>query len=72
MSGTMGPDVIDVRKLYAETGNFTFDPLLHVDRFVQIAHHLYRRRRRHSGHRGYNIKKILASKSTYMEVATCF
>ena len=24
--GTMGPDVIDVRKLYAETGMFTFDP----------------------------------------------
>lgn len=26
MSGTMGPDVIDVRKLYAETGKFTYDP----------------------------------------------
>jgi len=26
MSGTLGPDVIDVRKLYAETGHFTFDP----------------------------------------------
>ena len=26
MSGTIGPDVIDVRKLYAETGKFTFDP----------------------------------------------
>ncbi len=25
-SGTIGPDVIDVRKLYAETGHFTFDP----------------------------------------------
>ena len=26
MPGTMGPSVIDVRKLYAETGHFTFDP----------------------------------------------
>ena len=26
MDGTMGPSVIDVRKLYAETGHFTFDP----------------------------------------------
>ena len=26
MSGTIGPDVIDIRKLYAETGIFTYDP----------------------------------------------
>jgi citrate synthase len=25
-SGTVGPDVIDIRKLYAQTGKFTFDP----------------------------------------------
>ena len=24
--GTIGPDVIDIRKLYANTGAFTFDP----------------------------------------------
>src|SRR5690606_39646336 len=24
--GTTGPDVIDIRKLYAQTGRFTFDP----------------------------------------------
>lgn len=24
--GTMGPDVIDIRKLYGSTGKFTFDP----------------------------------------------
>src|SRR5690606_2194419 len=24
--GTVGPDVIDIRKLYAQTGMFTFDP----------------------------------------------
>lgn len=26
LSGTMGPDVIDIRSLYAQTGMFTFDP----------------------------------------------
>ena len=26
MKGTTGPDVIDVRKFYADTGAFTFDP----------------------------------------------
>lgn len=25
-SGTLGPDVVDIRKLYAQTGAFTFDP----------------------------------------------
>jgi citrate synthase len=26
LSGTVGPDVFDIRKLYAETGRFTYDP----------------------------------------------
>ena len=26
LEGTCGPGVIDIRKLYAETGHFTFDP----------------------------------------------
>ena len=26
IKGTLGPDVLDIRKLYAATGNFTFDP----------------------------------------------
>jgi citrate synthase len=25
-TGTLGPEVVDVRKLYAQTGKFTFDP----------------------------------------------
>ena len=25
-SGTVGPDVIDIRKLYGQTGLFTYDP----------------------------------------------
>ena len=26
MSGTIGPDVVDIRPLYAKTGKFTYDP----------------------------------------------
>jgi len=26
LDGTVGPAVIDVRKIYADTGHFTFDP----------------------------------------------
>ncbi len=26
LSGSVGPDVIDIRKLYGQTGMFTFDP----------------------------------------------
>ena len=25
-SGTVGPDVVDIRKLYGQTGMFTYDP----------------------------------------------
>jgi citrate synthase len=26
LHGTVGPDVVDIRKLYGETGAFTYDP----------------------------------------------
>jgi citrate synthase len=26
LGGSVGPDVIDIRKLYAQTGKFTYDP----------------------------------------------
>jgi len=26
LSGSVGPDVIDIRKLYGQTGMFTYDP----------------------------------------------
>ncbi|MCB1556568.1 MAG: citrate synthase, partial [Alphaproteobacteria bacterium] len=68
MEGTTGPAVIDVRKLYGETGYFTFDPsytstascksrLTFIDGDKGILMH-----------RGYDIKE-LAEKSTYLEVA---
>ena len=67
-SGTVGPDVIDIRKLYANTGAFTFDPgftstascesnITYIDGDVGILLH-----------RGYPIDQ-LAEKSSFMEVA---
>lgn len=66
--GTVGPSVIDVRGLYAETGHFTFDPsftatgscksrLTYIDGEKGILMH-----------RGYKIEE-LAEHSTFMEVA---
>ena len=26
LSGTMGPDVVDIRSMYSKTGKFTYDP----------------------------------------------
>jgi citrate synthase len=68
MAGTTGPDVIDVRKLYGDTGMFTYDPgftstgsceskITYIDGDKGIL--LYR---------GYNIAE-LAERSDFMEVA---
>lgn len=67
LKGTDGPEVIDVRKLYGQTGHFTFDPsftstascksrITYIDGDEGIL-----------SHRGYDIKE-LARKSTFMEV----
>ncbi|MCZ6604740.1 MAG: citrate synthase [Alphaproteobacteria bacterium] len=67
MEGSVGPRVIDVRKLYAETGMFTFDPgytstasceseITYIDGDVGILRH-----------RGYSIEQ-LAEHSDYLEV----
>jgi citrate synthase len=68
LAGTVGPDVIDVRKLYAQTGMFTYDPgytstgscesaLTYIDGDAGILLH-----------RGYPIDQ-LAEHSTFTEVA---
>lgn len=68
MEGSTGPDVVDIRKLYGQTGKFTFDPgykstascessLTYIDG--------------HEGvllHRGYPIGQ-LAEQSSFMEVS---
>ena len=67
LSGSTGPDVIDIRKLYAGTGAFTFDPgftstascesgLTYIDGDEGVLLH-----------RGYPIDQ-LASKSNFVEV----
>ncbi len=68
LEGTIGPKVIDIRKLYAETGMFTFDPgytstgsaesaITYIDGEAGVLLH-----------RGYAIED-LAEKSDFMEVA---
>ena len=67
LSGSVGPDVIDIRKLYADTGMFTYDPgftstascesaLTYIDGDEGVLLH-----------RGYPIGQ-LAEQSTFMEV----
>ena len=67
LEGTVGPKVIDVRKLYAQTGMFTYDPsytstascdsaLTYIDGEVGILRH-----------GGYSIED-LAGNSSFMEV----
>ena len=67
MDGTTGPSVVDVRKLYAETGHFTYDPgftstgsceskITYIDGDEGILMH-----------RGYRIEE-LAENSDFMEV----
>src|SRR5687767_13285527 len=67
LHGSVGPDVIDIRKLYAQTGAFTYDPgftstascgsaITYIDGDAGILLH-----------RGYPIDQ-LAEQSTFMEV----
>jgi citrate synthase len=67
-SGTVGPDVVDIRKLYANTGAFTFDPgftstascesaITYIDGDAGVLLH-----------RGYPIDQ-LAEQSSFMEVS---
>src|SRR3954451_3931769 len=68
LEGSVGPEVIDIRKLYGETGLFTYDPgftstascksaITYIDGEAGILLH-----------RGYPIDQ-LAEQSTFMEVA---
>jgi citrate synthase len=67
LSGSLGPDVLDIRRLYADTGIFTYDPgytstascestITYIDGEEGVLLH-----------RGYPIEQ-LASKSNYLEV----
>lgn len=66
--GTMGPPVIDVRKLYADTGHFTFDPSFSSTGSCKSRLTFIDGEEGILMHRGYMIED-LAEKSTFMEVA---
>src|SRR5215203_2742366 len=68
MSGTVGPDVIDIRKLYAATGAFTYDPGFTSTASCQSAITYIDGDEGVLLHRGYPIDQ-LAEQSSFMEVS---
>jgi citrate synthase len=69
LKGTTGPDVIDVRKLYSETGCFTYDPGFTSTGSCESAITFIDGEKGILRYRGYPIDQ-LADKSDYLEV--CF
>lgn len=67
LNGTTGPDVIDVRKFYGETGNFTFDPGFTSTASCESAITFIDGDEGTLLHRGYSIE-ALADNCDYMEV----
>lgn len=68
MNSTIGPDVIDVTKLYKESGLFTYDPGFMSTAACESKISYIDGERGILRHRGYNIEE-LAEKSDFMEVA---
>ena len=67
ISGSIGPDVIDIRKLYADTGSFTFDPGFTSTAACESAITYIDGEEGVLLHRGYAIGD-LAEHSSFMEV----
>src|SRR6201747_308812 len=68
ISGSVGPEVIDIRKLYAETGAFTYDPGFTSTAACESAITYIDGDQGILLHRGYPIDQ-LAENSTFMEVS---
>ena len=68
LNGTTGPDVMDIRALYAETGLFTFDPGFGVTSACESALTYIDGEKGQLLHGGYSIAE-LAEKSDFLEVA---
>ena len=68
LEGSVGPDVIDIRKFYAESGMFTYDPGFTSTASCQSAITYIDGDKGILLHRGYPIDQ-LAEQSTFMEVA---
>lgn len=68
IDGKIGPSVIDVRKLYQETGSFTFDPGFMATASCESAITYIDGDKGELMYRGYPIEQ-LAEKSNFMEVS---
>jgi citrate synthase len=68
LEGSVGPDVIDIRKMYADTGKFTYDPGFTSTASCQSAITYIDGDEGILLHRGYPIDQ-LAENSSFMEVA---
>jgi len=68
LDGVEGPSVIDIRKLYAETGHFTFDPSFTSTGSCKSRITFIDGEKGILRHRGYNIQE-LAEKSSFLSVA---
>jgi len=68
LGGSVGPDVIDIRQLYAETGKFTYDPGFTSTASCQSAITYIDGDEGILLHRGYPIDQ-LAEQSSFMEVS---
>ena len=68
MDGTVGPSVIDIRKIYSELGCFTYDPGYAATGSCESAITYINGEEGVLLHRGYPIED-LAMKSTFLEVA---
>jgi citrate synthase len=68
LEGSVGPDVIDIRKMYAQTGKFTYDPGFTSTASCQSAITYIDGDEGILLHRGYPIDQ-LAEQSSFMEVA---
>ncbi|WP_169569178.1 citrate synthase [Sneathiella limimaris] len=67
LEGTVGPKVIDIRKLYAQTGHFTYDPGFTSTASCDSAITFIDGEKGILMHRGYKIEE-LASQSDFTEV----
>ena len=68
LPGSVGPEVIDIRKFYGDTGMFTYDPGFTSTASCQSAITYIDGDEGVLLHRGYPIDQ-LAEQSTFMEVA---
>src|SRR3954453_17842197 len=68
LDGTVGPEVIDIRKLYGEAGVFTYDPGFTSTASCESAITYIDGEKGILLHRGYPIDQ-LAERSSFMEVA---